>query len=295
MAASEILLNAVFYVLALAAAAGAIAVATSKNIVRSAFSLLVVLFSVAGLYAVMKADFIAASQVLIYVGGILVLIIFAVMLTHKITDVKLSNDSTPGPAALCACLCLLFSLGIVVLSAGRWRTGPEEFPVKDKDGKVELRLTQFQLDGRTALARGGSTFEPAAVLGVRLPKPLKDATLAEFTLSVDVVARKQGAYEKSRKVERKTVPLAGDAARAEFGGLPSGKASWEVQLRGPAGAVGLPFAAGGTPDFAVCPGVTEPVALGLAGRHLFAFEVVSVLLLAALIGAAYLARKEVKG
>lgn len=296
MAASEILLNVVFYGMALAAAAGAIAVATSKNIVRSAFALLVVLFSVAGLYAIMKADFIAAAQVLIYVGGILVLIIFAVMLTHKITDVKLSNDSTPGPAALCACLCLLFSLGVVVLSAGRWRLGPEEFSVKDKDGKVELRLTQYQLDGRTALARGGGTFEPAVVLGARAAQPLKEAPLVEFTLTVDVTTRKQGVYEKSRKVERKTVPFGGGEARAEFTGLPSGKATWEVQLRGPAGAIGAPMAAGGMPaDFLIFPGVTEPVALGLAGRHLFAFEVVSVLLLAALVGAAFLARKEVKG
>src|SRR3989475_10467864 len=115
MSTSEIVLTVVFYVLALAAVAGAAAVATSRNIVRSAFALLAVLFSAAALYAVMKADFIAAAQVLIYVGGILVLIIFAVMLTHRITDVKLSNDSTPGPAAFCACLCLLFSLVVVIL------------------------------------------------------------------------------------------------------------------------------------------------------------------------------------
>ncbi|HLY10404.1 MAG TPA: NADH-quinone oxidoreductase subunit J, partial [Planctomycetota bacterium] len=88
MAASDFILNVVFYALAAAAVGGAVAVATSRNIVRSAFALLAVLFAVAALYAVMKADFIAAAQVLIYVGGILVLIIFAVMLTHRITDVK---------------------------------------------------------------------------------------------------------------------------------------------------------------------------------------------------------------
>ena len=50
----------------------------------------------------------------------------------------------------------------------------------------------------------------------------------------------------------------------------------------------------GHPDFVVYRGVTEPIALALTGPYLFAFEVVSVLLLAALIGAAFLARKEVK-
>ena len=58
-----------------------------RSNVRSAFALLVVLFTAAALYAVMKADFIAAAQVLIYVGGILVLIIFAVisLVMHLIT------------------------------------------------------------------------------------------------------------------------------------------------------------------------------------------------------------------
>ena len=69
------------------------AVALSKNIVRSAFALLAVLFSVAGLYAVMKADFIAAAQVLIYVGGILVMILFAVLLTHRIGELNITNFS----------------------------------------------------------------------------------------------------------------------------------------------------------------------------------------------------------
>ena len=99
MEISEIVLNVVFYVFAAIVVCSAVAVAWNKNIVRSAFSLLGVLFGAAALYAIMKADFIAAAQILIYVGGIMVLIIFAIMLTHRITDVKVSNESTPGPAA----------------------------------------------------------------------------------------------------------------------------------------------------------------------------------------------------
>src|SRR6185436_16156058 len=165
MDASEILLNVVFYVFAASAVAGAAAVAVSKNIVRSAFALLAVLFSAAALYAIMKADFIAAAQVLIYVGGILVLIIFAVMLTHKITDVKLSNDSTPGPAAFCACLCLLFSLVVVILFTAKWQREPEEYRVSA--GDTELFLRQYQSDGTTGLTRGSATFDDAVVVAVR--------------------------------------------------------------------------------------------------------------------------------
>src|SRR5258708_8433734 len=162
MGAAEILLNVVSYVLAASAVAGAVAVATSRNIVRSAFSLLVVLFSVAALFAVMKADFLAAAQVLIYVGGILVLIIFAVMLTHRITDVKLSNDSTPGPAAFCACLCLLFSLVVVILFTAKWRRD-SDVATSDADG-FEIALRQYQADGATGLAFVGTAFEEVWVL-----------------------------------------------------------------------------------------------------------------------------------
>ena len=49
-----------------------------------------------------------------------------------------------------------------------------------------------------------------------------------------------------------------------------------------------------TVDFTVYRGVTEPAARALAGPYLFAFESISVLLLAALVGAAFLARKEVR-
>ncbi len=58
-------------------------VALSSNIVHAAFSLLVTLFGVAGLYVLMGADFIGVVQVIVYIGGILVLIIFGVMMTQR--------------------------------------------------------------------------------------------------------------------------------------------------------------------------------------------------------------------
>ena len=68
-------------------------VAFSRNIVYSAFSLMGTFMSVAALYVFLAADFVAVVQVLIYVGGILVLTLFAVMLTHRIADVRVSNRS----------------------------------------------------------------------------------------------------------------------------------------------------------------------------------------------------------
>jgi NADH:ubiquinone oxidoreductase subunit 6 (subunit J) len=66
---------------------------------------------------------------------------------------------------------------------------------------------------------------------------------------------------------------------------------WRVVF--PEGGVEVP-SPGDDPDLTVRRGVTKALAWGLAGPYLFAFEVVSVLLLAALVGAAFLARKEVR-
>lgn len=92
--------TAVFYLIALITVVSAAMVAFSRNIIYSAFSLLGAFMGVAGLYVFLGADFVAAVQVLIYVGGILVLILFAVMLTHRITDVEITNRSAGTIPAL---------------------------------------------------------------------------------------------------------------------------------------------------------------------------------------------------
>jgi NADH-quinone oxidoreductase subunit J len=91
----------IFYLIAALTIGSAMMVALSRNIVYSAFSLLGTFMGVAGLYALLAADFVAVIQILVYVGGILVLIMFAVMLTHRIDDVAVSNRSVGRlPAAL---------------------------------------------------------------------------------------------------------------------------------------------------------------------------------------------------
>lgn len=62
----------------------AVVVAFSRNIIYSAFALLGVFAGVFGLYILLSADFVAITQLIVYIGGILVLILFAVMLTTKI-------------------------------------------------------------------------------------------------------------------------------------------------------------------------------------------------------------------
>jgi len=82
-----------FYAIAGLTLAGAAGVALSRNILYSSLGLLMALLGAGSLYVFLSADFVAVTQLLIYIGGVLVLILFAVMLTNRITEVKVSNTS----------------------------------------------------------------------------------------------------------------------------------------------------------------------------------------------------------
>ncbi len=77
-----------FYVLAATLVSGAVGVVLLPNIVYSAFLLAGVFLSVAGLYLLLNASFVAAAQVLVYVGAVNVLILFAIMLVNKREDLS---------------------------------------------------------------------------------------------------------------------------------------------------------------------------------------------------------------
>jgi NADH-quinone oxidoreductase subunit J len=68
-------------------------VALSNNIFYSAIALMGTLVGAAGLYVMLAADFVAVVQIFVYVGGILVLTLFAINLTSRIGDVSVSNRS----------------------------------------------------------------------------------------------------------------------------------------------------------------------------------------------------------
>jgi NADH-quinone oxidoreductase subunit J len=82
-----------FYVFAALAILPAFVVVFSRSIIYSAFALLFTFLGVAGLYVLLNADFIAVAQLMVYVGGILVLLIFGVMLTRKVTNVELNGGT----------------------------------------------------------------------------------------------------------------------------------------------------------------------------------------------------------
>ena len=72
-----------FYVFGIITVGAALVMVFSRNIVRSAFALMFSLLGIAVLYVLLYADFVAATQLLVYIGGILILILFGVMLTTQ--------------------------------------------------------------------------------------------------------------------------------------------------------------------------------------------------------------------
>lgn len=73
-----------FFISAFLAVGGALGVVLLPNLIHCAFSLAISLLGVAGIFMLLDAPFLAVIQVLVYVGGIVVLILFAIMLTHRL-------------------------------------------------------------------------------------------------------------------------------------------------------------------------------------------------------------------
>jgi NADH:ubiquinone oxidoreductase subunit 6 (subunit J) len=115
-----------FLLFALASCGFAVAVVLSSNIVRMAFYLILSLGATAGLFFLAGADFVGAMQLLIYVGGTLVLLVFGVMLTAQGPFISLK---TRGGDWILACLlsgCLLATLVPAAFSVPSWRNQPAE-------------------------------------------------------------------------------------------------------------------------------------------------------------------------
>jgi NADH-quinone oxidoreductase subunit J len=100
-------------------------VSFSRSIVYSGFALLGTFLGAVGLFVLLSSDFVAVTQLLIYVGGIQVLILFAIMLTSKIGEVKLTNLSMNYKVAVpVAGLFLIFLISL--LGKGSWLVQEEE-------------------------------------------------------------------------------------------------------------------------------------------------------------------------
>jgi NADH:ubiquinone oxidoreductase subunit 6 (subunit J) len=113
----------VFWAFAVLTVASAAVVVLARSLIYNAFALLFTFFGVAGLYVLLGADFLAATQLLIYVGGILVLLLFGVMLTHKIYDLDLRSETTQLGTGLIVAVGLFVILTTTALRT-QWASVP---------------------------------------------------------------------------------------------------------------------------------------------------------------------------
>lgn len=138
------LFDIVFYIFAVITVVSAGVVVFSKNIIYSAFSLLFTFSGVAGIYVLLNADFIAITQLLIYVGGILILLIFGVMLTTNMIDVDLNTKplkSLPSVVVVAIVAALLVS----TMLSTNWKQNQSEYLDSTVNKIGELLLTQYLL------------------------------------------------------------------------------------------------------------------------------------------------------
>ncbi|UCD16341.1 MAG: NADH-quinone oxidoreductase subunit J [Candidatus Zixiibacteriota bacterium] len=118
---SDISTQPLFYLFSFVIIASAMCVVSLKNIFHSALFLILTLFAVAGIYILLHAEFLAVVQVLIYVGAVSVLIIFAIMLTSRLASKKIEQSNEQVTLGLFICvLFLLASVGSLTYTA--WNT-----------------------------------------------------------------------------------------------------------------------------------------------------------------------------
>jgi NADH-quinone oxidoreductase subunit J len=134
-----------FWVFGFVIVLSALMVVSLKNIFHCALMLIVCLAGVAAIYILLHAEFLAAAQLLIYVGAVSVLMIFAVMLTSQLTSHKIVQTNKNAMIAFLACL--VFSGGIILLStqSTAWLWSAQELPANNVETIGKLLMTEFML------------------------------------------------------------------------------------------------------------------------------------------------------
>ncbi len=135
----------VFWILSAVIVISGLLVVSLKNVFHCALFLILTLFCVSGIFVLLEAPFLAAAQVLIYVGAVAVLIIFAVMLTTDMVKKRVPmTNRNAGPAFLA---CAMFAFGSMFLfkKTGVWNVSTEALPADNVGTIGKLLMTEYML------------------------------------------------------------------------------------------------------------------------------------------------------
>lgn len=126
----------VFIIFAAVALVGAISIIMARNTVYSAMGLLATMFSVAVLYVVLDAHFIAAVQVIIYAGAVMTLFLFVIMLVG-VDKPDAYGGQVPIQRIMTVVVAVGFFAAIALAGQAAWVTGSDAFGAADLNGTAE--------------------------------------------------------------------------------------------------------------------------------------------------------------
>jgi NADH-quinone oxidoreductase subunit J len=152
-------LTIAFWILAVVAVIAALGVVLLRNVFRAALSLVLCFLTVAGLYITLSADFLAAVQILVYVGAISVLIILAIMMTR---DVQQGSPGNRMKAPTFIVAIVLLGIMIYAAIATPWNIAGES-PLSPTTGPLALKL--FSAQGFILPVEMSAVLLLAAILG----------------------------------------------------------------------------------------------------------------------------------
>src|SRR5215208_4899206 len=130
------LIMVIFLVLSAFTLAAGIMVVTVKNIIHSALWLIASFFTVAALYLLLEAEFLAIVQVLIYVGAISILMLFAIMLTRHVTGEGVRQLYQRWWVALVTCILLFAAVIVPMAGQQKWNVAVVAQPVAGQPASV---------------------------------------------------------------------------------------------------------------------------------------------------------------
>ena len=150
---------AAFWIMAVVMVAAALSVLFLRNVFRAALALILCFITVAGIYVTLSADFLAAVQILVYVGAISILIILAIMMTREFQKANQANKMQL-PVAIVALVIL--GILIYVVTAAPWSISSEQ-PLSPTTVPLASRL--FSEKGFILPVEIGAVLLLAAVIG----------------------------------------------------------------------------------------------------------------------------------
>ena len=141
----------IFFVIATVAVTGGLGVVLARSVIHSALFLILALLSVAGIFVLLAADFLAIVQVLVYGGAVTILILFAMMLT-RVRDLPSAPDGPQKPIAFVAAITFAVT-SIAAIAA-------TEFP-NESD---KINIVSFQEIGNALFTTWAVPFEIASLV-----------------------------------------------------------------------------------------------------------------------------------